>query len=192
MLPHVLFGQISNMMFQFCEINTCAGGACLDTMHARLSGDLASVFHKLLGHLKMVHTNDNLSDWDEHLIPAENCINWPMGDQRTPSSPVLWRIHHRNVCAGKRVRGWNPRPRMSRQRFPRKHHGSWAGKTQRHSQVLISPPHLNFASWILHLHTHSTTRLGEVKDTIARYFMGGTPHRQSSGRHYYDCRNPCK
>jgi sugar phosphate isomerase/epimerase len=76
MLPHLLFGQTSDMMFLLGEINTCTVGACLDTGHAQLSGDLGGVFHKLSGHLKMVHINDNDGDCDAHLIPGEGSIDW--------------------------------------------------------------------------------------------------------------------
>jgi sugar phosphate isomerase/epimerase len=77
MLPHLLFGQTSDMMYLLGEISTCAVGTCLDTGHARLSGDLGNVIHKLSGHLKMVHINDNHGDWDAHLIPGDGSIDWP-------------------------------------------------------------------------------------------------------------------
>jgi len=77
MLPHLLFGQTSDMMYLLGEINTCAVGTCLDTGHAHLSGDLGSVIHKLSGHLKMVHINDNHGDRDAHLLPGEGAIDWP-------------------------------------------------------------------------------------------------------------------
>ncbi len=77
MLPHLLFGQTSDMMYLLGEISTCSVGTCLDTGHARLSGDLGNVIHKLSGHLKMVHINDNHGDWDAHLIPGDGSIDWP-------------------------------------------------------------------------------------------------------------------
>lgn len=77
MLPHLLFGQTSDMMYLLGEISACSVGTCLDTGHAHLSGDLGSVIHKLSGHLKMVHINDNHGDWDAHLIPGDGGINWP-------------------------------------------------------------------------------------------------------------------
>lgn len=76
MLPHLLFGQIADMMHLLGEINVRNAGACLDTGHAYLGGDLGSVIHKLSGHLKMVHINDNLGDRDSHLIPGEGSIDW--------------------------------------------------------------------------------------------------------------------
>jgi len=77
MLPHLLFGQTSDMMFLLGEISACSVGTCLDTGHAHLSGDLGSVIHKLSGHLKMVHINDNHGDRDAHLIPGDGSIDWP-------------------------------------------------------------------------------------------------------------------
>lgn len=76
MLPHLLFGHTSDMLYLLGEISTCEVGTCLDTGHALLSGDLASVIHKLSGHLQMVHINDNRGDWDAHLIPGEGSIDW--------------------------------------------------------------------------------------------------------------------
>ena len=77
MLPHLLFGQTSDMMYLLGGITDCTVGACLDTGHAHLSGDLGSVVHKLSGHLKMIHINDNHRDWDAHLLPGEGSIDWP-------------------------------------------------------------------------------------------------------------------
>jgi sugar phosphate isomerase/epimerase len=37
MLPHLLFGQTSDMMYLLGEISTCAVGTCLDTGHAHLA-----------------------------------------------------------------------------------------------------------------------------------------------------------
>lgn len=77
MLPHLLFGRTSDMMYLLGEITNCNVGTCLDTGHARLGGDLGNVIHKLSGHLKMVHINDNHGDWDAHLIPGDGSIDWP-------------------------------------------------------------------------------------------------------------------
>lgn len=77
MLPHLLFGHTSDMMYLLGETRSCIPGACLDTGHAHLSGDLATVVHKLSGHLRMLHCNDNLGDRDSHLAPGEGAIDWP-------------------------------------------------------------------------------------------------------------------
>jgi sugar phosphate isomerase/epimerase len=76
MLPHLLFGHVSDMLYLLGEIHHRQVGACLDTGHAFLSGDLPMVANKLSGHLKMVHVNDNHGDWDSHLPPGEGRIDW--------------------------------------------------------------------------------------------------------------------
>ncbi len=103
MLPHLLFGRTSDMMFLLGEIDTCTVGACLDTGHARLSGDLGRVFHKLSGHLKLVHINDNMGDWDAHLVPGEGSIDWPW---------VITELH-RQAFSGDLVMEMSARPNES-------------------------------------------------------------------------------
>jgi sugar phosphate isomerase/epimerase len=76
MLPHLLFGHISDMLYLLGAIRTPDIGACLDTGHAFLAGEIGSVVHKLSGHLQLVHVNDNRGDWDAHLPPGEGGIDW--------------------------------------------------------------------------------------------------------------------
>lgn len=76
MLPHLLFGRASDMLYLLGEIREPTVRACLDTGHANLSGDLPGIIHKLSGHLKMAHVNDNCGDRDSHLIPGEGLIDW--------------------------------------------------------------------------------------------------------------------
>jgi len=76
MLPHLLFGHISDMLFLLGEIRDCDVGSCLDTGHANLAGEINTVVHKLSGHLKMLHANDNHRNFDAHLCPGEGSINW--------------------------------------------------------------------------------------------------------------------
>lgn len=76
MLPHLLFGHISDMLFLLGEIRDCDVGTCLDTGHAHLAGEITTVVHKLSGHLKMLHANDNLRNFDAHLAPGEGSIDW--------------------------------------------------------------------------------------------------------------------
>jgi sugar phosphate isomerase/epimerase len=65
------------MMYLLGEINTCPVGTCLDTGHAHLARELDVVIHKLSGHLKMVHVNDNNGHRDDHLPPGDGGIYWP-------------------------------------------------------------------------------------------------------------------
>ncbi len=76
MLPHLMFGHTSDILFLLGAIRETNVGTCLDTGHAFLSGDLRTVVHKLSGHLRMLHVNDNLGDRDGHLPPGEGAIDW--------------------------------------------------------------------------------------------------------------------
>jgi sugar phosphate isomerase/epimerase len=76
MLPHLLFGRTSDMLWLLGAIRETNVGTCLDTGHASLSGDLPTVVHKLSGHLRMLHANDNLGHRDDHLPPGEGGIDW--------------------------------------------------------------------------------------------------------------------
>ena len=77
MLPHLLFGHVSDMMYLLGRIHTGSVGTCLDTGHAHLAGEMGIVIQKLSGHLKMVHVNDNHGDRDAHLVPGDGGIDWP-------------------------------------------------------------------------------------------------------------------
>lgn len=76
MLPHLMFGNTSDMLYLLGAIRETNVGTCLDTGHAWLSGDLPTVVHKLSGHLRMLHANDNRGDRDDHLPPGEGHIDW--------------------------------------------------------------------------------------------------------------------
>jgi len=76
MLPHLLFGHASDMLWLLGAIRETNVGTCLDTGHAWLSGDLPTVVHKLSGHLRMLHVNDNRGKGDDHLPPGEGHIDW--------------------------------------------------------------------------------------------------------------------
>jgi sugar phosphate isomerase/epimerase len=76
MLPHLMFGHVSDLMFLLGAIRETNVGTCLDTGHAFLSKDLRTVVHKLSGHLRMLHVNDNHGDRDEHLSPGDGAIDW--------------------------------------------------------------------------------------------------------------------
>ncbi|MCX5771737.1 MAG: sugar phosphate isomerase/epimerase [Candidatus Hydrogenedentes bacterium] len=76
MLPHLLFGNTSDMLWLIGAMETVKIGACLDTGHAFLSGDLHNVMHKLSGHLQFVHVNDTRGRHDDHLPPGYGKVNW--------------------------------------------------------------------------------------------------------------------
>jgi sugar phosphate isomerase/epimerase len=77
MLPHLLFGHINDMLYLLGSIEDSDVSACLDTGHAFLGRELGTVIHKLSGHLRLVHLNDNRGGHDEHLAPGEGHIDWP-------------------------------------------------------------------------------------------------------------------
>ena len=76
MLPHLLFGHTSDILYMLGAIKETNVGTCLDTGHANLSGELFNVVHKMSGHLRMIHANDNKGDWDAHLVPGKGTIDW--------------------------------------------------------------------------------------------------------------------
>jgi sugar phosphate isomerase/epimerase len=75
-LPHLLFGNTSDILWILDGINTAEVGACLDTGHAFLGGDIHSLLHKLSGHLRMIHVHDNTGGDDNHLPPGDGRIDW--------------------------------------------------------------------------------------------------------------------
>jgi sugar phosphate isomerase/epimerase len=76
MLPHLMFGHTGDMLFLLGAIRETNVGTCLDTGHAWLSRDLPTVVHKLSGHLRMLHANDNRGHRDDHLPPGQGSIDW--------------------------------------------------------------------------------------------------------------------
>lgn len=75
-LPHLLFGNTSDILWILDGINGAEVGACLDTGHAFLSGDVHNLIHKLAGHLRMIHAHDNGGMNDGHLPPGDGKIDW--------------------------------------------------------------------------------------------------------------------
>jgi sugar phosphate isomerase/epimerase len=76
MLPHLLFGRTSDVLWIMGAIQDLNVGICLDTGHAHIANDLYASAHKLSGHLQMVHVNDNHGQGDEHLPPGKGSIDW--------------------------------------------------------------------------------------------------------------------
>ena len=75
-LPHLLFGNTSDILWILDAINTAEVGACLDTGHAFLAGDMPALIHKLRGHLRMLHVHDNGGVRDDHLPPGDGRVDW--------------------------------------------------------------------------------------------------------------------
>jgi sugar phosphate isomerase/epimerase len=75
-LPHLLFGNASDILWIIDALDDVEMGACLDTGHGHLSGDVYHLLRKLAGHLKMIHAHDNHGHFDDHLPPGEGVIDW--------------------------------------------------------------------------------------------------------------------
>jgi sugar phosphate isomerase/epimerase len=75
-LPHLLFGNTSDILWILDAISATEVGTCLDTGHAFLSGDIQPLIKKLRGHLKMVHAHDNGGMQDDHFPPGDGRIDW--------------------------------------------------------------------------------------------------------------------
>jgi sugar phosphate isomerase/epimerase len=75
-LPHLLFGNTSDILWILDAISTGEVGACLDTGHATIAGDIFTLLHKLAGHLKIVHAHDNDGHSDIHRTPGDGVIDW--------------------------------------------------------------------------------------------------------------------
>lgn len=76
MLPHLFFGNMRDMLWIIGAIESPIVGACLDTGHAFISGDIAKIMYKLSGHLQFLHANDNMGRDDQHLPPGKGGIDW--------------------------------------------------------------------------------------------------------------------
>ena len=75
-LPHLLFGNSGDIMWILSALETTQVGACLDTGHAFLSGDLYQLVYKLAPYLRMLHVHDNKGCGDDHSPPGEGRIDW--------------------------------------------------------------------------------------------------------------------
>ncbi len=75
-LPHLLFGSSGDIVWILGGLETTEVGACLDTGHAFLAGELYPLVYKLAPHLRMLHVHDNKGHSDDHLPPGEGRIDW--------------------------------------------------------------------------------------------------------------------
>jgi sugar phosphate isomerase/epimerase len=75
-LPHLLFGNTSDILWILDGINSAEVGACLDTGHAFLGGDMHNLVHKLSAHLRIIHAHDNGRSGDNHWPPGDGKIDW--------------------------------------------------------------------------------------------------------------------
>jgi sugar phosphate isomerase/epimerase len=76
-LPHLIFGNASDILWILDGINTAEVGFCLDTGHAFLAGHIPDLVRKVVsGYLRMIHAHDNNGANDDHLPPGEGRIDW--------------------------------------------------------------------------------------------------------------------
>jgi sugar phosphate isomerase/epimerase len=75
-LPHLLFGNLPDILWILEAITVTPVGVCLDTGHAYLAGYLRDAAQRLARYLKMVHASDNRGKYDDHLPPGEGEIDW--------------------------------------------------------------------------------------------------------------------
>jgi sugar phosphate isomerase/epimerase len=76
MLPHLFSGPVRDLLWLLGALDTSEVGICLDTGHAKLAGDLATVVHKLSGHLWALHASDTHGERDDHLPPGDGVVDW--------------------------------------------------------------------------------------------------------------------
>ena len=60
------------------ELPSPGAGICLDLGHAFLMGDVAEAIETVSGHLVTTHVHDNKGKEDDHLVPPEGGIDWPL------------------------------------------------------------------------------------------------------------------
>lgn len=75
-LPHLLFGNTSDILWILDGINSAEVGVCLDTGHAFLGGDINYLVHKLSSHVRVIHAHDNGGSDDNHWPPGDGKIDW--------------------------------------------------------------------------------------------------------------------
>ena len=75
-LPHLVFGNTAEILWILDGIKEVEIGACLDTGHAFLSGNMFDLVQKLHSRLKMVHAHDTGGTHDDHWPPGEGKVDW--------------------------------------------------------------------------------------------------------------------
>ena len=75
-LPHLLFGNVRDILWILDSLDNPQVGVCLDTGHASLSGGLHQIVHALAPQIWMVHAHDNNGHADDHYPPGDGRIDW--------------------------------------------------------------------------------------------------------------------
>lgn len=75
-LPHLMFGQSADLLWILTCLKGNRIGACLDTGHAHLAGELYPLVYKMAPYLRLLHVHDNKGHGDDHLPPGDGRIDW--------------------------------------------------------------------------------------------------------------------
>ena len=76
-LPHLIFGNPSDMLWILDGISAAEVGFCLDTGHAFFARQISDLVRRVVsGYLRMIHAHDNNGTTDDHLPPGEGKIDW--------------------------------------------------------------------------------------------------------------------
>jgi sugar phosphate isomerase/epimerase len=75
-LPHLMFGQSADLLWILTCLKGNRVGACLDTGHAHLAGELYPLVYKMAPYLRLLHVHDNKGHGDDHLPPGDGRIDW--------------------------------------------------------------------------------------------------------------------
>jgi sugar phosphate isomerase/epimerase len=71
-----MFGQSADLLWILTCLKGNRVGACLDTGHAQLAGDLYPLVYKMAPYLRLLHVHDNKGHGDDHLPPGDGRIDW--------------------------------------------------------------------------------------------------------------------
>lgn len=77
MLPHLIGGEVEELLWLCDRLPEEGFGICLDVGHASFHGDLPGTIHSLGRRIIHVHASDNHQVTDEHALPGEGDIDWP-------------------------------------------------------------------------------------------------------------------
>ncbi len=78
LLPHMVCGYSDDILSIVNGFNSDYVKICFDSSHANLAENPVEVLKKFNGKVVTVHLSDNQGKYDEHLMPGDGNINYPM------------------------------------------------------------------------------------------------------------------